>query len=138
MLEQFKLIGDRLFKEGLVSSYVGSMSVRVGDKIIINAKGIILSEIKESDLIEVPLEGAVDEKASIDLPIHRAIYTNTDAKAIVHAHPAYGVAMSMNEEKIQPQDLDGKYILKSIPVIRVRDLTSFEEVNKFCNFATKF
>ncbi len=137
MIEQFKFIGKKLFEEGLITSHGGNLSVRENDKIIITKRDAMLSELKEEDLIEVPLEGAYDQSASLDVPIHRAIYANTDAKAIVHAHPPYGVALSMSEEKIVPQDVDGKNALKNIPVIRVRDLNSNDEIIKFLAPAVK-
>lgn len=131
MLEKFQFIGKKLFEEKLVTSHGGNMSFRLGDKIIITKKDVMLSELKAEDLIEISMDGEIDANASLDAPIHRAIYANTSAQAIVHAHPAYAVAAAMNDEKILPQDLDGKSLLKSIPVIRVRDQNSTEEIIKF-------
>lgn len=131
MFDQFKLIGKKLFEEGLVTSHSGSLSVRDGDKIIITKKDTMLSEIKENDLIEVPLDGEYDKTAASDVLVHRAIYAGTDARSIIHAYPSYGIASSMQEEKIIPQDAEGKSSLRSIPVIRVRDLNSNDEIIKF-------
>ena len=47
----------------------------------------MLSELKDEDIIEVALEGDSNKEASMELPVHRAIYQKTKALAIVHAHP---------------------------------------------------
>ncbi|MBI5701689.1 class II aldolase/adducin family protein [Candidatus Saganbacteria bacterium] len=131
MLEQFQFVGRKLFEEGLVGSHNGSLSVREGDKIAITVKNAMLSEIKKEDIIEVPLEGEIPANAPFDLPVHRSIYANTKTQAIVHAKSPYGISISIHEEKIIPQDHEGKQFLKSIPVIRVREPITTEEVIRF-------
>jgi len=132
MLEQFQLIGKLLFDEGLVHAGAGNLSIRQGDKIFITRTGSLLSMLKEGDVIEVGMEkGDADKEASIELPVHRAVYKGSKAQAIVHAHPAYAIALSLNEEKIIPQDAEGKYFVKSIPVVKVREAIGSDEVARF-------
>ena len=122
MLEQFQLIGKLLFEEGLVHAGAGNLSIREGDTIHITRTGVLLPLIKEGDIISVGMEpGETDKEASVELPVHRAIYKGSKATAIVHAHPAYAIALSLNEEKIMPQDAEGKFYTKSIPVVKVHD-----------------
>ncbi|MFA4967707.1 MAG: aldolase [Candidatus Margulisiibacteriota bacterium] len=132
MLEQFQLIGKLLFDEGLVHAGAGNLSIRRDDKIFITRTGSLLSMLKEGDIIEVGMEkGEADKEASVELPVHRAVYKGSKAQAIVHAHPAYAIALSLNEEKIIPQDAEGKYFIKSIPVVKVREAIGSDEVARF-------
>jgi L-fuculose-phosphate aldolase len=93
----------------------------------------MLSEIKERDIVSVPVEGnsPEDEAASRELPTHRYIYTNTKAKAIIHAHPPHAVGLSITENKIVPQDAEAQYLIKGAPIIRVRDAIGSTEAGKY-------
>lgn len=121
MLEEFKRIGRFLFEEGLVDSHGGNMSVREGDKIIITCRDCMLADIKEADLVAVDLvAGGDDKNASRELPTHRAIYQKNDkVAAIIHAHPANAIAISITDNRIVPQDAEGLYVYKSAPIVRV-------------------
>jgi L-fuculose-phosphate aldolase len=54
--------------------------------------------------------------ASADLAIHRAIYQETQALAIVHAHPPHAVALSMTEAEIVPS-VEGLAVTGVVPVV---------------------
>lgn len=132
MLEEFKKIGRRLFQEGLVSSHAGNLSIRIDDKIFITKTESVLAELGDEDIIEVALngEGESDHMASSALQIHRAIYKNSSAKAILHAHPPNAIALSILEDRIHPQDVEGRSYMKNVPVLRVRDPLSADETAK--------
>ena len=70
-----------------------------------------------------------------ELPVHRAIYRETQGTAMIHAFPATAVALSMSiENKIMPQDSRGQTQLRSIPVVRARTYplnTRIEELAKY-------
>ncbi len=123
MLDQFKFVGKKLFEEGLISSHAGHMSIRKADKIYITRALSMLSELKEEDIIEVSLdkEGENDKEASVELPVHRAIYLKTKVQAIIHARPTEAIALSFQEEKIYPQDSEGRLNMRTIPVVRTRE-----------------
>ena len=129
MLAEFKRIGRYLFREGLVHSHGGNMSVRNEDKILITRRGAMLSELKEEDIIEVGMEpGANDKDASVELPSHRAVYKQGGANAIIHAHPANAIAISLTDNKVVPQDVEGIHLLKAASIVRVRDGVGSAEV----------
>jgi len=129
MLEEFQKIGRFLFQEHLVDSHGGNMSVRQGDKIFITRQGAMLGDLREGDIVEVGIEpGAGDERATPGLPAHRAVYKQCSASAIVHAHPAHAIALSITDNKIVPQDTEGLNIFKSAPIVRVRDNAGLEEM----------
>jgi L-fuculose-phosphate aldolase len=131
MLDQFQRFGRDLFLSGLTSSHGGNMSVRMGDRIIITRTGSMLAHLKEMDLIETGLEE--DDSnimlASSELLVHRAIYQNTSALAIVHVHPPYAVSLSMVEQDaIIPVDNEGSYVLRKIPIVQTELTTGSKEV----------
>jgi len=128
MLEEFQRIGRYLFQEGLIDSHGGNMSVRVADKIFITRRDAMLGELKEGDLIEVGMgPGDNDNLASRELPTHRAVYRETKAEAIVHAHPPNAIAISITDNKIVPQDAEGLFLFKSAAIVRVRQAIGSEE-----------
>jgi L-fuculose-phosphate aldolase len=55
--------------------------------------------------------------ASTELEVHRSIYKNTSALAVVHAHPPYAVALSFAEKEIVPRDVEGRALLSRVPVL---------------------
>lgn len=122
MLEEFQKFGRLLFAERLVDSHGGNMSVLSGDKILITRRDCMLGDLQAGDIVEVGLEaGEGDEKASRELETHRALYKQCGAKAVVHAHPANAIAISITDNRIVPQDAEGLFLYKAAPIVRVRD-----------------
>ena len=133
MLEQFQKFGRDLFQRGLTSSHGGNMSVRMGDRIIITRTGSMLSHLTADDLIETGLEEDDSNVmlASSELIVHRAIYQNTSALAIVHVHPPHAVALSLVEpEAIIPIDNEGSYVLRKVPIVQTELTTGSKQVAK--------
>lgn len=92
------------------------MSVRLGSRLLITRHGSMLGRLQRGDLLEASLSGDIPRKASFDLPIHRAIYNQTTARAILHAHPPHALAIAFMEEAIIPPDVEGEYHLGRVPV----------------------
>lgn len=124
MLDQFSFFGRELFLQGVNSSHSGNMSIRVGDRIFITRRGSMLSNLRDGDLVETGLydDDSHITLASTEIKIHRAIYLQTSALAVVHAHPPCGIALSLLEEEIRPVDTEGIYYFKTVPVLGA-DLT---------------
>jgi L-fuculose-phosphate aldolase len=119
MLEEFQRIGRDLFLSGLVSSHGGNMSVRLGDRLVITRRGLQLGQITAEDIVETGLyeDDSNIMLASSETPVHRAIYLNTAALAIVHAHTRAAIALSLLEDEIVPIDNEGSYLLHKVPVV---------------------
>lgn len=119
ILKQFKEIGRDIFLRGLISSHAGNMSARVGDHIYITKRASMLGMLREKDIIELDFnqDNSNVPTASTELIVHTAIYKNTSALAIVHAHPPYATLLSMLEDEIFPLDSEGSYFFKKIPVV---------------------
>ena len=119
ILSQFQAVGHDLFTKGLVSSHSGNLSIRLGERIIITRRGSKLGCLQENDLIETGISrnDRSTPLASIELAVHRAIYRETPALAIVHAHPPHAIALSLTETEIVPNDVEGLSIVDRIPVL---------------------
>lgn len=115
---QFQTVGRDLFSRGLVSSNSGNLSIRFGDQVIITRRGSMLNCLSENDLIEtgVSKNSRTTPLASSDLNIHRAIYRETQASAIVHAHPPHAVALSMTLKEIIPS-MEDFNLIGTVPVV---------------------
>jgi L-fuculose-phosphate aldolase len=118
-INQFQNVGGALFSRGLVSSSSGNLSIRMGEHIIITRRGSNLGDLQETDLVETGISknDRNTPLASVELPVHRAIYQNTPAKAIVHAHPPHLTALSMAERFIASEHLENFGSLGSVPVL---------------------
>lgn len=119
ILNQFQTVGHDLFTKGLVSSQSGNLSIRLGERLIITRRNCRLGCLEEHDLIETGINknDRNTPLASIELPVHRAIYQQTSASAIVHAHPPHAVAISLTETEIAPTNTEGMSLLGKIPVL---------------------
>jgi len=119
ILPQFQTMGRDLFARGLVSSSSGNLSVRLGERMIITRRGSMLNSLQENDLIEtgVSRNSRSTPLASTELAVHRAIYSETQALAIVHAHSPHAVALSLTETEIMPSTVDGLPEVGAVPVL---------------------
>lgn len=120
LFRQFKEFGRDLFVRGLISSHAGNMSVRTGDTIYITGRGAMLGRLGRTDIIKLDIDKDdhdILRRASSEAPVHKAIYRETDALAIVHAHPPYATLLSMTEGYLAPVDWEGSYFFKKIPVL---------------------
>jgi L-fuculose-phosphate aldolase len=129
LFRQFQQIGRDLFLRGLISSHAGNMSIRAGDRISITRRGSMLGQLKPSDVVDLGLEQDDTRilMASSELVVHKAIYRNTSAIAIVHAHPPYATLISMLEEELIPADSEGSYFFKRVPIVSPEKTIGSEE-----------
>lgn len=118
-LNQFQNVGRSLFNRGLVSSQSGNLSIRMGDRLIITRRGSNLGDLQEKDIVETGIHknDRSTPLASIELPVHRAIYQRTRARAVVHAHATHVTALSMVEKEIRSEHLENFFALGPVPVL---------------------
>lgn len=121
MWRELQKFGKKVVDNGLTTSHFGNISLRVGRKILISRSGAMLDELNENTIVEVDLDksGSFDMIASSETIVHRSIYQNTSALAIIHVHSPFAVVMSMIEqgEYFEPDDTESKYFLHQIPII---------------------
>jgi L-fuculose-phosphate aldolase len=112
--------GKKMVERGLVSAHAGNISKRIGDAMLISARGSMLDEL-EAKIIQVTLNGPspFDHIASSELPMHRAIYRHTAANAVFHGHGRFSIIESLATEAavVTPVDSESAYYLPVIPII---------------------
>jgi len=119
IFEMFRDIGRDLYTANMISSHGGNLSIRLGDRVVIKRRGAMLGNLKPLDLIETGLEknDSGVALASTELLVHRMIYMNTPALAIMHCHPRTAIAFSLSRDEIVPIDNEASYLLKKVPVV---------------------
>jgi L-fuculose-phosphate aldolase len=118
--QEISRFGRKIVSAGLTSSRFGNISVLQSDRIFITCTGSMLDELDEAQVVEVDLTGPcpLDRVASSETCVHRAVYQNTSATAIIHTHSPYAVALSLIEKTtIEPIDGEGKHFLGAMPVV---------------------
>lgn len=121
MWREIAKYGKMLVERDLVSGHFGNISIRAGNRILITRTGAKLDELDENSVVEVELEKptSFDLIASTETVVHREVYKQTSALAIIHAHSPFAVVESMLLKKkyLEPVDTEGQYFLHRIPVI---------------------
>lgn len=108
VLEQLCETAASLFARGYAHGSTGNISVRLGDEVWITPTGQRLAGLAPSDLARLDLRGQQfnENRASKEHPFHTAIYRQrTEARAIVHLHSTYAVALSCLESFESEDDL---------------------------------
>ncbi len=121
-MEELIKYGGKIVAQGLSYSHFGNVSKRVGDHILISTTGSMLDEL-EGQIVEVPLSGpsSLDMVASTELIVHREIYRQTSALAILHGHSKFAVVLSLlypPGTELQPEESEGTHLLHGIPIIK--------------------
>lgn len=130
-LRDFQLIGQDLYSSGLNNSHSGNMSVRSNRMMAITCSGSMLHRLEFSDIVETLIDGEDSQSvlASRERPVHRAIYMQTSAGAIVHAHPPHLIALSLHCRNFMPIDAEGRYFFeRGVAVVEVANAIASEEV----------
>jgi L-fuculose-phosphate aldolase len=115
------LWGKLLFDRRLISGWGGNLSCRTGNKeFLITGQHAPLGFLVPEDLVrinEVGQPAKKQQRPSSETPMHMAIYSGTDARAIVHVHPPLVVAFSLTHESFVPLSFEEKYTLGEVPII---------------------
>ncbi len=119
--EELIAVGRELYERGLQTTRSGNISVCEGAMFFITGTGTNLGRLKRSDLVAVDLRDSapIPPGASRETPVHKAIYNATAARAIVHAHPPYAIALAQvaKQQGIMPIHNEGAAGLQWVPII---------------------
>ena len=121
--EAARAVGRALQAAGLVYPGAGALSVWTPEGVFITREGALLDDLNEADwrLIGRTTEASLDPGyPALDTPIHRAIFVATGSKAIVHAHPPYVTAWSLDHSALTPADLDGRHLFRDVSIVQSR------------------
>ena len=114
---------------GLNDSHSGNASFRADDDIWITPTGACADTLSETELVRCNIDGSLGAQASLDAPLHLAVYNaNPTARAVLHSHGPYSVAMTMDGQDFIPIDFEGQYYFKKIPVISI-DYTEYLQLS---------
>lgn len=83
--------------DGLVVGTSGNVSARVGDLVLVTPSGVPYDRLGPEDAVGVGLDGRQvlgELKPTSELPLHLAVYGETDAAAVVHTHAVHATAVS--------------------------------------------
>jgi L-fuculose-phosphate aldolase len=113
----------QLYNKGLIAATDGNVSVRLsqGD-ILITPGGVHKGFLNESDLVVVDSEGHVLKglgRPSSELVMHMAIYQKySEARAVVHTHPPWTLALSLSGSELLPHLLfEGHMFLGEVTIV---------------------
>jgi len=118
--QEIARFGRKVVAVGLTSSRFGNISQRQGEKIHITCTGSMLDELDQSLIVEVERRGPceLDRQASSETCVHRSIYQSTPARAVIHTHSPFAVALSLLErEAVEPLDSEGIIFLGAMPIV---------------------
>jgi len=105
---------------GLNDSHSGNASIRDGDTIWITPSGCCADTLQASDLLACSIDGNITAGASLDSPMHLAIYQhNPQAQVVMHSHGPHSIAMTMNGKDYCPIDFEGQYYFSKVPVLNI-------------------
>ncbi len=105
---------------GLNDSHSGNASVRDGERVWTTPTGCCADTLEVGDLVESPLDGEIGAGASLDAPLHLAVYrANPRARAVLHSHCPYAVAMTLDGSDFEPADFEGRLYFERVPVLRI-------------------
>jgi len=94
--------GRHTVEYGLVDSYFGNISYRLGDTILISQTGSSLDELGACiDPCRMDGSSCAGITASSEYSAHKAVYEAEDnARAILHGHPRFSVILSLDCERL--------------------------------------
>ena len=105
---------------GLNDSHSGNASVRDGDGFWITPTGACADRLTADALVRCPLDGPLPERASLDAPLHQAVYlADAGTGAVLHSHGPASIAVTLDGRDFRPVDFEGQYYFPRVPVIRM-------------------
>jgi len=109
-----------LRRYGYNDSHSGNASIRVGDWFYVTPTGASADALTPEQLIRCPIDGDCPPGASLDAPLHRAVYrAQPGARAMLHSHGAYSVGVSFGGQDFHPADFEGRYYFETVPVLSI-------------------
>lgn len=114
---------QQLYQKNLLAAADGNLSYRHSDQeILITPSGLSKAHLQADDMAIISPDNRILEgKPSSERLMHLAIYSQTPAKAVVHAHPPHAIALSLARPHWQALPIDSlpEVILAagSVPIV---------------------
>jgi ribulose-5-phosphate 4-epimerase/fuculose-1-phosphate aldolase len=110
---------ESFHQRGYAYGSTGNISVRDGDEVWITPTGGSLRNLSPARLARVSLSGAPlnDARPSKEFPFHLAVYERRpEARAVVHLHSPYSVALSCLEDEGALAPLTPYFFMRVAPL----------------------
>lgn len=105
---------------GLNDSHSGNASLRVNETAWVTPTGCNADTLAVDDLLGCRLDQPAPPGASLDAPLHLAIYRACpDAVAVLHSHGPHSIAMTLAGGDFRPVDFEGRYYFPTVPVLDI-------------------
>ncbi len=105
---------------GYNDSHSGNASVRSGETFWITPTGACADTLEPDDLVACSLDGPCPRGASMDAPLHQRVYREQpQARAVLHSHGPYSVALSFAGQDFRPPDIEGQSYFERVSVFSV-------------------
>ena len=105
---------------GYNDSHSGNASFREDDTVWITPSGACAETLRPEDLVACSMHGEAGEKASFDATLHIEVYRqNPEARALLHSHGPYTIALTLDGEDFVPEDFEGQLYFPRVPVHRI-------------------
>jgi L-fuculose-phosphate aldolase len=88
--------GRRMVTDRLVTGAAGNLSIRVGDTIVMSPSGLSYDQVTPETVNVLDAGGTIIDgtgRRSSEWPMHRRVYDLTPARAVVHTHSPFSVAI---------------------------------------------
>jgi L-fuculose-phosphate aldolase len=109
-----------LRRYGLNDSHSGNASLREGDVAWVTPTGCGADTLEIDDLLACRLDRPPPPGASLDAPLHLAVYrARPDAMAVLHSHGPHSIAMTLAGGDFAPLDFEGRYYFPLVPVLEI-------------------
>jgi L-fuculose-phosphate aldolase len=118
--------GLRLVTDGLVVGAAGNISIRLGDTIVMSPSGLNYDQVTEDSVNVLSATGDILDgtgRRSSEWPMHRRIYDLTEARAVVHTHSPFSVAVGTICDEIPA--VHYSVLRLGGPTVRVAAYTTF-------------
>ncbi|CAM3765226.1 class II aldolase/adducin family protein [Nocardiopsis rhodophaea] len=99
------LTARQLFDHGLAQGEGGTVSARCGDLVTVTPAGVALDRVEPADCPVLSVDGGVLEgrrEPAAETTLHMAVYRETDANAVVHAHTPNATAVATVLAELPP------------------------------------
>ena len=105
-----------LRRYGYNDSHSGNASFREQDTVWITPSGACADTLVPEDLVACSMQGEAGENASFDATLHIEVYRqNPEARALLHSHGPYTIALTLDGEDFVPVDFEGQLYFPRVP-----------------------
>jgi L-fuculose-phosphate aldolase len=105
---------------GLNDSHSGNASLREGEIAWVTPTGCSADTLEVDDLLACRLDRPAPPGASLDAPLHLAVYrARPGATAVLHSHGPHSIAMTLAGGDFRPADFEGRYYFPRVPVLEI-------------------